>query len=78
MTSLLKRLTLPGIGQEETASMILYLIYGYSLVAISQGANEDRGAYMDDNFFVPITDTKYDILDKQTQCLLQLLKVNSL
>jgi hypothetical protein len=46
-----------GIGQGETASMILYLIYSYGLVAIPQGINEDGGAYVDDNFFVAIANT---------------------
>jgi hypothetical protein len=53
-----------GIGQGETASMILYLIYSHGLVAIPQGNNEDGGAYIDDNFFVAIEDTfeKCDIV----------------
>jgi Reverse transcriptase (RNA-dependent DNA polymerase) len=62
-----------GIGQGETASMILYLIYSYGLVVIPHGNKEDGGAYVDDNFFVAITDTfedcdkvLNDMLDKQT------------
>jgi hypothetical protein len=46
-----------GIGLGETASMILYLIYCYSLVTILHGNNEDGGAYVNDNFFVMIEDT---------------------
>ena len=62
-----------GIGQGETASMILYLIYSYGLVAIPQGTDEDGGAYVDDNFFMAIADTfeecdmlLNDMLDKQS------------
>jgi Reverse transcriptase (RNA-dependent DNA polymerase) len=62
-----------GIGQGETASMILYLIYSYGLVAIPKGRDEDGGTYVDDNFFVAIADTfddcdvlLNDMLDKQT------------
>jgi hypothetical protein len=64
------------IGQGETASMILYLIYSYGLVAIPQGNKEDGGAYVDDNFFVAIADTfedcdkiLNDMLDKQNTWL---------
>lgn len=65
-----------GIGQGETASMILYLIYSYGLVAIPKGRQEDGGAYVDDNFFMAIGETfkkcditLNDMLDKQTAWL---------
>ena len=64
------------IGQGETASMILYLIYSYGLVAIPKGRQEDGGAYVDDNFFMAIGETfkkcditLNDMLDKQTAWL---------
>jgi len=46
-----------GIGQGETASMILYLIYSYGLINILQGPNKAGGAYVDDTFFMAIADT---------------------
>ncbi|KAF8574080.1 hypothetical protein K439DRAFT_1278683, partial [Ramaria rubella] len=49
-----------GIGQGEMSSMILYLIYSFGLVSIPTGANEDGGAYVDDNFFMAIADTFED------------------
>ena len=62
-----------GIGQGETASMILYLIYSHKLVAIPHGNNQDGGAaYVDNNFFVAIkgsfkecNEVLNNMLDKQ-------------
>jgi hypothetical protein len=41
-----------GIGQGETSSMLLYLIYSYGFVSIPTGPAENGGAYVDDNFFM--------------------------
>ncbi|KAF8576368.1 hypothetical protein K439DRAFT_1288037, partial [Ramaria rubella] len=46
-----------GIGQGETGSMLLYLIYSCGLVSIPNGDDEDGGAYVDDNFFMATADT---------------------
>ena len=45
-----------GIGQGETSSMLLYLLYSYGLVTVPNGANEGRGAYIDNNFFLATAD----------------------
>ena len=60
-----------SIGQGETASMILYLIYSHGLINILQGTNEDEGAYVDDTFmaiadtFDGCNDMLNGMLDKQ-------------
>jgi hypothetical protein len=54
--------------------MILYLICGHRLVAIPTGKNQDRGAFVDDTFFMAIGDEFQecdrilnDLLDKQDE-----------
>jgi hypothetical protein len=61
-----------GIRQGEPGSMILYSIYSVDLVRIPQGPDEDRGAYVDDNFILAAGDTYKecdawlnDMMDKQ-------------
>ncbi|KIJ35039.1 hypothetical protein M422DRAFT_262780 [Sphaerobolus stellatus SS14] len=45
-----------GIGQGETSSMFLYLIYNHMLVSIPDSPNQYGGAYVDDTFMTS-TDT---------------------
>jgi len=58
-----------GIGQGESASMLLYLIYNNSLVSIPQGRNQNGGAYVDDTFFMAIADT-FDKCDEILNAML--------
>ena len=46
-----------GIGQGEASSMILYLIYCYTLVAIPVEMGGDGRVFVDDNFFTAIGNT---------------------
>jgi hypothetical protein len=58
-----------GIGQGETGSMLLYLIYSEGLVHIPQGPDKDRGAYVDNNFILATGDT-YDECDSRINAMM--------
>lgn len=46
-----------GIGQGESASMLLYLIYNHSLISIPEGPQENAGAHVDGTFFMAVVVT---------------------
>ena len=53
-----------SISQRDSTSMILYLIYSHGLINILQGLYEDGGAYINDTFFMAITNTFEECDDK--------------